>query len=35
MILCDDKLKELTGEETINSFGLMKYIKKHLLNSDK
>lgn len=31
MIICDDKLKELLGEDQIQSFGLMKYLKKYFI----
>uniref|UniRef100_A0A913HDK1 DM2 domain-containing protein n=1 Tax=Strongyloides stercoralis TaxID=6248 RepID=A0A913HDK1_STRER len=34
MVLCDDKLKALTGVNTFQAFGMMKYIKNHLKDAD-
>uniref|UniRef100_A0A0N4Z254 SWIB domain-containing protein n=1 Tax=Parastrongyloides trichosuri TaxID=131310 RepID=A0A0N4Z254_PARTI len=34
MVLCDEKLKALTGVDTFQAFGMMKYIKNHLKDAD-
>lgn len=31
MIVCDEPLKKLLGEEQFPSFSLMKYLKKHIV----
>ena len=31
MIICDETLKNLLGEDQFPSFSLMKYLKKHIL----
>uniref|UniRef100_A0A0K0F844 SWIB domain-containing protein n=1 Tax=Strongyloides venezuelensis TaxID=75913 RepID=A0A0K0F844_STRVS len=34
MVLCDEKLKALTGVSTFQAFGMMKYIKNHLKDAE-
>ncbi|CBK20576.2 uncharacterized protein [Blastocystis hominis] len=34
MILCDEPLRALFGEERIRAFALMKYLNKHIIPTD-
>lgn len=34
MILCDEPLRALFGEEKIRAFSLVKYLKKHIISTE-